>query len=134
MTGISFWCETCEKDFDAPANIKRALGNEYFVAQCPDKKHEAVRFITGKTCDPYFRRSKKQKRQRMELEKDLIQPGQYGFETYYKKEYDKIETAREAHEQMEQKKLLEREAYYTKLKEAQVSSKIINRAMEAESG
>ena len=131
---VSFWCDKCHEDFDTPSRVKKTYYEDgYFISHCP-KNHEVVRYITGKEDDPYFFKSEKMKRQRYEFRKDIIQPGQDGFETLYKKEYDKIEKAREAYEKKMMQRKREAEAYYKKLKEQQVDSKIINRAMEAERG
>ena|SRR3990167_682342 len=134
MTGtISFWCEKCRADYDLEGVVDSVLGDRYFRACCPTG-HKVVRYIENKQNDPYFLRSKKMQVERQRLSRDIIQPGQTGFETYYKKEYDKIEKAREGWERKQEQKKKEREAYYKNLKENMVSSKILNTAMELECG
>ena len=78
------------------------------------KSIKLIRHITDKLSDPYFKRSFKLKVQRQELRKDLLQPGQEGYQTYYKVEYDKIEQAREAYELKQKAKEKSKIDFYNK--------------------
>lgn len=128
---LSFWCEKCEQDYDLEGMVDSILGERYFRAVCP-RFHKVVRYIENKQADPYFARSRKLRMQRQKLSKDIIQPGQTGFETYYKKEYDKIERAKESWDIKQEEKKKKMEEYYKKMKEDMVSNKTINRAIELE--
>lgn len=122
---ISFWCEPCGKDLDLPAmKDKLSTGEKYWFSRCPFCNLKVVRYITEAKFDPYFRKSKKLALQRKMLRKDLIQPGEDGFQTIYKKEWDKLEAAREAYEkkillaEKEKREFLKKNSYNVHVKEA----------------
>lgn len=98
MTIVSFYCKDCQLDQDVLAHKVSNSLCEFFQARCRKCNQKVIRHITEKHLDPYFRLSKKIREQRQRLHKDLIQPGEAGFQTYYKKEYDKIERARAEYE------------------------------------
>ena len=102
---VSFYCGDCALDQDLEARKgKIRSGEEYFFVLCVNCKRRLIRMITEPKNDPYFRQSKKIRRQRAEMAKDLIQPGEAGFQILYKAEYDKIERAREEAELKEKMK------------------------------
>lgn len=108
---ISFWCDHCRKDLELePDKVKRRNGEEYFYAHCLEG-YKVVRYITEAKVDPYFRKSHKVQLERKMMAKDLIQPGQDGFMTFYKKEWDKLEAAREALEKKLQAKQRDRDVF-----------------------
>ncbi len=110
----SFWCEKCQKDFDSGAYKTGNRYGEWFVAKCP-KGHKNIRYITERHLDPYFRKSEKLRKQRIFYRKDLLQPGQAGYDVAYpemKKQFDKQTEA-------DEKETKQTEKYYgTLYKEA----------------
>jgi len=110
---ISFWCKICSLDLDLEAEKVSVMGDEYFRAKCK-RGHKLVRYITTKSDDPYYHLSKKMRIQRQQFSKDLIQPGQEGFQLIYKKEWDKLEKAREELERKEIAKKKSRDEFYKK--------------------
>ncbi len=78
----SFWCEKCQKDFDAPGYKSSNRYGEWWVGRDP-KGHKAIRHITERLKDPYFWKSRKLREQRVEFRKDLLQPGQKGYDMAY---------------------------------------------------
>ena len=95
---IEFWCDECKKDLTALGHKSIILSFvEPFAkydGKCP-KGHRVYRYITDKTEDPYWRKSENVKRDRRRHAKDLLQPGDYGFQTLYgdpnKKRNDALE-------------------------------------------
>lgn len=98
---VSFYCNKCGKDSDIEEGHGRgkcrfarlSTGEVYLRAACPACKAKVVRYVTERARDPYFLRSKKLRRQRQELRRDLIQPGQPGFQTLYPAQWRQIEEA-----------------------------------------
>ena len=109
----NFWCDRCELDFEAPGyrtGYSLQGGAEWFVGFDP-RGHKAIRYITEKHLDPYFRKSRNLKEQRVHYRKDLLQPGQRGFKQTYpdaQREMDKAEDI--AYNKKDDKK-----SYYDKL-------------------
>lgn len=98
---------------DLPADKVEVMGDEYFRARCK-KDHKLVRYITNKSIDPYYRDSKKMRMQREQFRRDLIQPGEDGFQLIYKKEWEKLEKAREDYEKKQKENKLWRDSFYRK--------------------
>lgn len=98
---ISFYCKVCGTDSDIPeGNGPRdchfdslSTGESYIWGKCPECNCKVVRYVTEQQIDPYFTQSKRLRRQRKELKRDLIQPGQPGFQTLYPKQWKQIEEA-----------------------------------------
>ena len=111
---ISFWCKNCELDQDLEGYVNKVMGDEYFVADCKKCGKRVVRFISNKRADPYFHQSKRVRIQKEMFARDMIQPGQDGFQLYYKKEWVKIEKAREEYEKKEQMKRINRDNFLQK--------------------
>lgn len=105
-----FWCVKCQKDFARHAH-KQTLHYEepcaFYEAKCPGCSLYARRYITDKHLDPYYHQSKTIKRQRVEMERDFLQPGDPRFNRIYgdpnKKHYEELEKKeREAWERKRQ--------------------------------
>lgn len=111
MTTVSFFCKACGVDQDLNARLITNSYAQTFQANCQDCGKKLIRYITDKNKDPYFYESVKLKKQRHEMKRDLIQPGQEGFQMLYKKEYDKIQEAAEKHEKKMRDKRRARDAF-----------------------
>lgn len=129
---VSFFCRECGLDQEREGErIKTSLA-EFFRARCRKCEATLVRYISEREKDPYFRYSLKVKRERAEFAKDLLQPGEDGFKLYYKDEYDKIEKAKEDHENEMKRKKEERDAYYKKFKHNISERQVVKRVLELE--
>jgi len=114
---ISFYCEDCRVDQDLIPG-KRVNGNaQWFFAECKECEKGLIRYITDKGLDPYYRNSLYLKKQRLKFAKDLIQPGDPRFKTYYKDEWDKLELASQRHDERLKAEKKDRDSYYTKFKD-----------------
>lgn len=115
MSLVSFYCKRCKLDCDLEAGKHGNSFAEWFQAHCPTCQTKLIRYINDKT-DPYFYQSIKLRRQRDEFSKDLIQYGEYGFETFYKKQWEEFEKQKENWEKAQIQKRKERDAFYEKHK------------------
>ena len=95
---ISFYFENCDLDQDLDAVKIENRWVAWWEAKCRECGKNLMRSGSNPGKDPYYKKSKKLKFQRSIYTKDLIQPNQHGFQTYYKKEYDKLEDENEARE------------------------------------
>jgi len=104
-----FFCAACDKDFKRMAHKVVQTWTEppiaFYEAKCPSNLHWCRRRITDKIFDPYYSHSKLLRRAKVELERDLIQPGDPRFNRIYGDPY------RKHHEELEKK---EREAWQSK--------------------
>lgn len=97
FTTVSFWCERCRKDFDATAIRQESFrhNEQYWCAFCKKCNNKCVRYITRQSDDPYYLKSEKLRRMRQQYSKDILQPGQTGYNTIYgdpfKEWYNKLE-------------------------------------------
>lgn len=112
---ISFYCKACRKDFDAVPAKKKNRWAEWFETKCRCGR-KTIRYITGKKNDPYYRESKRVIMERDAYHKDLIQYGQTGFQTFYKKQWDTFEAQRERYENEVKKRTEERDKFYARFK------------------
>jgi len=130
---ISFWCRDCRLDQDIPAIKREFRDTEWFSGNCKKCGNLVKRHITEKQDDPYFYESMKIRYERECMKMDLIQPGETGFETFYKKEYDKMELAKEKWYNKEAEKKKARDAFLKKhsenIVEKNIAKKIIEREM-----
>lgn len=93
-----FWCQVCSKDYIRLAHKIVISSYEepiaFYESKCP-KGHYCRRRITDKMTDPYYFQSEQLRRARVELERDLIQPGDPRFKRIYgdpyKKHYEELE-------------------------------------------
>ena len=90
----NFWCDICEEDFESPGHETGNRYGKWFVGTDP-KGHRAIRYITEKHLDPYFRKFRNLREQRVHYRKDLLQPGQKGFAMTYPKQKREMEKADE---------------------------------------
>lgn len=83
-----FWCNKCKTE-----RVARGFKIVQSDWNNPGKKiafyealacHRLRRRITEKYLDPYFNISHNVRKQRLDQAKDMIQPGQWGFDTLYK--------------------------------------------------
>ena len=105
-TKTEFWCGKCETDFVAPAY--KIWIDFYGVGSwhsfCPICGGLVYRHITSKTLDPYYSQSDKIKIMRGEALTDMLQPGQYGFQTQYGDPFEHYyKRFQEKHEQLHNK-------------------------------
>src|SRR3990167_1570862 len=133
MSAVSFWCKSCKKDFDDPNFQLRKLstGEEYFTGYCP-KGHKCLRYVTERKIDPYYDHSEKIKAQRHLMANDILQYGEYGFETFYRKEWEKLEKAREEYELNKKRKQQETIDFYNKYKHNINERQLVSKVLEAE--
>lgn len=102
-TKTEFWCENCEADFVAPAY--KIWIEIYEVGSwhsfCPVCGKLVYRHITGKVLDPYYSQSQKVKEMRGKGSVDMLQPGQYGFQSQYGDPFEHYyKRHQEKHEQL----------------------------------
>ncbi len=93
----AFWCNSCQKDFEA-RGVKRIGYADiwpvaWYKAMCLCGK-ESIKRITDKSKDLYYFRSKIIKRQRGEYSNDLIDMTDPLFKVLYPREYLKNEQLR----------------------------------------
>jgi hypothetical protein len=96
-----FWCRTCELDFNRTGLkvVRTAFDSgllcAWYATRCEKCYTTCIRFITDKHLDPYYHDSEMLRVQRIAQSRDMLQPGDPGFQTYYgdpmKKYYDEIE-------------------------------------------
>lgn len=84
---MSFWCESCEADFNAKAykvvRLHRGkLPIAWWVGFCP-ARHKCIRRITDKVNDKYYLRSFIVKRDRARYADDLLTPEHHRFWLLY---------------------------------------------------
>lgn len=113
---VSFYCKSCRLDQKLPAEECRNSFGAWFKARCERCKRKLIRFITKPHLDPYFHESKRVLQDRYRFQKDLIQPGEYGFRTLYPKEWAKFVKAEEVWNLEQEKKKKDRDAFYNENK------------------
>lgn len=111
---VSFFCDRCKIDMDLNAFKSSYHGEEYFYSKCSFCHGKVVRHITKKETDPYFRRSRKVIVDRKKMSRDLLQPWQDGFRTYYQKEWEKIDKASQEYDRKQQDAVKKRQEWYNK--------------------
>ena len=131
---ISFYCKNCKLDYDTDkTHIEKYFGGgKKFVSDCPKCDREQFRLITEPHNDPYYYLSKRVIINKNKFAKDLIQPGQTGFQTYYRKEWEKIQNAEKEHEDKKKKFYSEREEMYKKHRHNQDEREAVKAVFEAE--
>ncbi len=103
VESYAFWCDDCQKDFDAPAyKESHHIFEDVIItyrAACSDCGQECVRFISHRDLDPYYFLSDRIREDRNRYREDFLRHDDFGFETAYGykfKEYDDNLKAREA--------------------------------------
>jgi hypothetical protein len=87
IESYQFWCKDCKFDFTSSAHryICRIYGypiNSYWT-RCPECKRWCKRLISHRDHDPYYNKSKVVLRMRNENAQDILQPGQFGYNTLW---------------------------------------------------
>ena len=129
---VSFFCKKCSLDQNLLAFINFNGYGNWFQAKCGKCNCKLIRYITEKEKDPYYRLSKNVIINRDKYKKDLIQPNDYGFKTYYKEQYDKMEKAEEEYQKKIIKEKIERDKFYKKFKHNINEKQIVKKAIELE--
>lgn len=107
-TPMQFWCDTCEADFETighktcrtrlDLNTGRSTVihpiQAYYFGYCP-AKHRAIRRITDKEGDPYYRKSLMLRRQRIDMADAMLQPHDPRFRIVYPQAWKRMEEERE---------------------------------------
>ena len=107
-----FWCEKCEKDYEALAHKRVATGfnldtgHSYVVepirawyqteCECGDTN---IRRITDKFSDPYLWQSEQLKRDRIKYKDAFLSPSDPRFQMLYPEQWREYEAERERHDQ-----------------------------------
>lgn len=98
VPNLEFWCRTCKKDFVGagykesrmlPVEDRTKIG--WWYGYCP-KRHRAIRRITDRQFDPYYRESFLVLRQAIDFADDLMGPNDPRFAVRYPKEYERYMT------------------------------------------
>lgn len=144
---ISFYCDKCELDQDLPTikssnryGLNLATNTlyesenykEWYKARCRKCNKPLIRYITDPDKDPYFAKSKKIRKQRNALKKDLLQYGDDGFKTAYPKQYAMMEKRKEMLYNKKIRKKKEKDEFYNKHKHDVVARNIAKKVIEAE--
>lgn len=95
---MDFWCKVCKCDFNADARkMVRHAGRwpvAWYVGLCP-LGHSAIRHITDKHHDVYYRESVMLQRQRVELADAMLTPDDPRFALVYPQKWRELEEQRE---------------------------------------
>jgi len=95
---VDFYCRSCELDQTKKSFKMSNQWVSWHYSRCSECSGDMVRYIEDVKNDPYHYYSKKAKYEREKYRKDLIQPGQSGYQTLYGKQYKELETQRESRE------------------------------------
>ena len=91
LLSYDFWCDVCQKDFEAPARktTYRINGNPISTirGRCLECETMAIRYATHRDQDPYYYKSLKIRRQRNQYAMEMLQGEQHGFRTHYGEPY-----------------------------------------------
>ena len=128
---ISFWCNKCEIDQENTYREKIARYRSGVVkwneSRCVLCENKIIRYITERHLDPYFYKSKKVKIERIQHEKDLIQPSDPRFKKLYPKEYERIEAVKEANEKKKLDEIKQRDDMHKLYGRDPVKRKILSK-------
>lgn len=132
---VSFYCKDCKLDQDMEAEMGYySGGGRKFVAGCVRCGRQLFRLIDDKKNDPYYFLSKNVIINRRKFVKDLIQPGDVGFQTYYKKEYDKIKKAEENYYKKQESEKKSRDEFYKNTLDKNLAKKVLDKEDEIKYG
>uniref|UniRef100_A0A6M3IMZ5 Uncharacterized protein n=1 Tax=viral metagenome TaxID=1070528 RepID=A0A6M3IMZ5_9ZZZZ len=88
----SFWCDECDKDFNADAHKESHHIFEDLIityrAEC-ECGRECVRLISHRDLDPYYHLSEMIREERNRYRNDVLRHDEYGFETLYGRQHFK---------------------------------------------
>lgn len=92
-TTLDFWCKHCNRDFTTTAYKREgwvgAWPTAWYVGRCRCGRC-AIRRITDKSKDTFFRDSKNIRFQRVRNYNDMLTPADDLFKVIYPKEYERI--------------------------------------------
>ena len=125
MTIVSFYCKECKLDQDNQSWKENNSYGEWFASKCKKCGKKLIRYITEKNKDPYHYQSRNAIINRQKFAKDLLQPNDYGFKTYYKQEYEKIQKAKEDFEKKEQTEKKNQDLFYKNSLDKGLAKKIL---------
>ncbi len=95
-----FWCDTCSLDVEG-MGVKQVRGPQgrlpwaWYEGRCA-KNHVVLRRITEKQGDPYYVRSEKLKRERIDMADAMLQPHEPRFRLVYPDQWKAIQAQSEA--------------------------------------
>jgi ssDNA-binding Zn-finger/Zn-ribbon topoisomerase 1 len=83
-TRSNFWCDECHEDRqDLIAERAGKVGEEVWKTRCPKCGITLIRHISNARRDPYWKRSKMVQEDARRYWKDLLQPNDPRYSTYY---------------------------------------------------
>lgn len=106
VPNLEFWCDSCRKDFigygykqerKMPYPTARAETIGFWYGYCP-QLHRAIRRITDKNGDPYYRKSQLVLRQAQDFGDDIMSVRDPRFALRYPKEYERYMTDNGEHQ------------------------------------
>ena len=124
---LDFYCDSCQKDFEARYFTRENRYGTWFVSKC-HCGNECIRYGDNKHLDPYFKKSKKMRVERDKYKNDLVQPGEEKFKTLYPEQWKKMQDAEERQREKERKeKELRDKLYKDNFNERSTIKKIFER-------
>jgi len=129
---ISFYCKPCGLDQNLKPYKRVNSFGEWFVGRCKKCNKELIRYTTDFKNDPYFYESKKVKIEARKNAVDLIQYGEPGFKTHYRKSWEEFEKQKEVWEKEQERKENEKKAWYQSVRHDINDRQMIKRAIQAE--
>lgn len=86
----AYWCTMCLRDYDATGKLLiEGHGRNQsgvYVSECPDG-HKNYRYVTDKTNDPYFTRSRRVQADRSRYADDFLNPHDPRFKQLYPEQW-----------------------------------------------
>lgn len=100
MGKVSFYCKNCELDQDnfAWRHHSTIFNEDWYNSRCKKCHKKLYRLITYPEKDSYYKLSKRVIIMRDTFRKDLIQPGQEGFQLLYPQQWRKFQDELEKQE------------------------------------
>ena len=91
---VTFYCKECDAEADREPYPGVYQGEKYWWTKCISCRRKLIRYVEHKERDPYLF-SPRLRRERQEFRKDLLQPGQSGFQTLYPKTHRVLQETEE---------------------------------------
>lgn len=132
MVSTSFWCERCRSDLDLFAVMKDNGRARWFYARCPHCGSGLMRYVDEKHKDPYYRKSVKIRKEREKHRKDMLQPGDAGFQTLYPESYAQLHKAEEMWYNKAVARKKSQEEFYKKYKHDVNQRELVKKAIAIE--
>lgn len=98
MEKVDFWCKSCGLDQQTQKwSYSFTQDERYIKTKCVKCGKKLIR-LTGASAkqDPYYRQSRNVRMLLSKHRVDTLQPGQEGFQTHYKKQWDEFKKAEES--------------------------------------